>query len=380
MSLINKVLKDLERRHATPAEGSMAGLNVRALPAAPSALSGRNIVIVVLLAAGILGGLFGTTRLSWFTPRAAPKIHEPAKVMQASPPAPQAPVPSPVNMPDAVEASAKTTVQSGELRLDDELRVPETQASVVGTKPILVAHLPSKVKAAPPLLPVRPEPETGLPKKARDEGPVAIEKNVLEPNARERAKAALESGLEALGRKAQDEAQQFFIASIAADPRFDRGRQALLSLLLGAQNKAMAEAVALDGAAHGQVKATFAMIGARLQIERGALKEALALLEQERAVGASNPDYLAMWGNALAREQRHGESANKYSEAIALAPKNPAYHVGLGYALRNDGQYAAARAAFQRVSEMEGIGTALSNLAQQQLQSLDRVLANAPKK
>ncbi len=210
--------------------------------------------------------------------------------------------------------------------------------------------------------------------------PPPIEKNVREPNARERAHAALESGLMAIRRKANAEAEQLFLASIAADSSFDRGRQALLSLLLDAQNKPMAEAVALDGVVHGSAKAGFAMISARLKLERGAVKDALSLLVQERAAGASNPDYLALWGNALAREQRHAESAQKYSEAIALAPKNPAYHIGLGYAFRNDGQYAAAYTAYQSVSEMEGISAPLANLAQQQLQSLQRVLATAPKK
>lgn len=384
MSLINKVLRDLEHRHATPGQASLMGLNVRALPATSSVFSGRNIAIVTLVAAGILGGLVANTQIPRFTHTVAPKALEPAKAAQAKPTPPVAAAPSTAGEVAAVDASVSASeaasTQINELRLDAELRSPAGGSSLPRYRPVEVAHLSPRERARPPASSAQPVLEAGASRKSHHDEPLPIEKNVRESSARERAYAALESGLEALGRNAHGEAQQFFLAAIAADPSFDRGRQALLSLLLGAQNKAMAEAVALDGVVNGEVKASFAMISARLKIERGAIMDALALLVQERAVGASNPDYLAMWGNVLSRSQRHAESAQKYSEAIALAPRNPAYYIGLGYALRNDGQYAAAQAVFQRVSEMEGIGTALSNLAQQQLQSLQRVLAAAPKK
>jgi tetratricopeptide (TPR) repeat protein len=201
---------------------------------------------------------------------------------------------------------------------------------------------------------------------------------MLGPTARERAQEALEQGLLALRKKERATAGKFFRAAVVADPTFDRGRQALISLLLEADLKDSAEALAVDGIAQGAAKATFALIAARLKLEHGAAKDAIALLEQEQAGGKSNADYLALWANALTREHRFREAAAKYADAVALAPTNPAHQVGLAYALRNDGQYVAAHEVFSRVHAMEGINPQLANLVDLQLQSLRRFLTAAP--
>jgi len=383
MSLLNKVLRDLDRRKAGPDQpvAPIAGIQ----PVAPPPRQRR--ATVWLLTAALAGvAVWGAWTFTDVPARApAPVQH----VAVASPQAPQPAAPSTTMEAVPSEQVATATPPRAEeetpllnqgLRLVAEIISPIR--TVVAVKPEVVTTAkpvrakvaaapvesppasPSSVLAANVQTPTMPEPLLVA----------VIEKNATPPTAREQARGIVEEGLQAVLQKRPEEAMQRFREALELDPTYDRGRQALLSALITAQDKPGAEMVADEGVIHGQSRVGFALVAARLKLERAAVKQALAVLERERVAGARHPDYMALWGNALARESRHSEAARMYGVAIELAPTNPAHHVGLAYALRNDGQYASAYAVFESVLAMPGLTAQLADLVNQQIGALQRLI------
>lgn len=446
MSLLNKVLRDLEHRRAGDETASPGVTGVKAV-AAPAGRRRSMVLLgvcalVAVAVAAVTHELPGFWRLpSERGPRVIPmeKPAEPKVVVtpngaSADDPIVSMPVPAAAESALPQEKVAPETTLLRALRIAEEIETPIKSDS---------EHPPVAASVAPPLSPTtgaqavrvvdnalqlesRPKAEptsqtpgaVSLPAKgaraghssvamaanslphanevsvgarspslpatgqstarslasSSDVSVAAIEKNVREPDAGQRAAQAVETGLQSMARKQYAEAQRAFHAALALDPRNDRARQALLSALLAMDDRQAAEPIADEGMLQGVAKVGFALVSARLKLERGAVKEALAVLERERAAGAAHADYLALWGNALSREARYGEAAQMYAAAVERAPVNPAHHIGLGYALRNDGQFASAYAVFQSVAEMPGLSPQLADLVEQQLGSLQRLI------
>ncbi len=156
MSLINKVLKDLEGRHANGEHTSLNGLSVRALPASPGTSFGRKIALVGLLAVAILGGLIASTDLPRFAhPTAAlPRSIEPARAPDTNLPPLAAAAPSTAAAVPSTEASEEASTPPSELRPDYELRssVTDMTSSVLSEKPAVLAHLPARALVKPAVL------------------------------------------------------------------------------------------------------------------------------------------------------------------------------------------------------------------------------------
>lgn len=383
MSLLNKVLRDLDRRKAENDHpiAPVAGIQ----PVAPPPRQRRTTVWVLTVAlAGVAAwGVWNYPAVRSSAPAPVQQVAlAPAQVPQSAVSAPtsEALIGEELEEPVVAKAEGETPLFHQGLRLVAEIITPiravvsvkpevgstskPARAKDAGSTGQTPAASPSSVLAANVQTPAMPEPLLVA----------AIEKNATPPTAREQARDIVEEGLQNALQKRPEEAVQRFRQALELDPAYDRGRQALLSALITAQDKPGAELVADEGVIHGQARVGFALVAARLKLERGAVKQALAVLERERVAGARHPDYMALWGNALARESRHSEAARMYGIAIELAPNNPAHHVGLAYALRNDGQYASAYAVFESVLAMPGLTSQLGDLVNQQIGALQRLI------
>lgn len=393
MSLLNKMLRDLERRRGAEAPPSVAVEGV--VPVAHATKSRKRVfaLLVLLGIAGTVAALLTHDLPAFWRPsssgvkRAASKVTIRQSVAAPAPVQPStAAQPAPIPPGGQVSADAPAQVAApdlhGELRLADEIVTPiggGRQVRLAGDAAAAreAVQADGGAKAARALAPppdaatTTPTP-LAAPAQSRA-APGAIEVSARQPDARQRAHAAVENGLQAMARKQYAEAQRAFTAALEWNAGDDRARQALLSALLAQDDRKGAELVADEGALSAGAKAGFALVAARLKLERGAVKDALAVLERERAAGAGHADYQALWGNALARDGRHGEAARLYAAAVELAPTNPAHQIGLGYALRNDGQFASALEVFQSVAQTPGLSPQLADLVEQQLTSLRRL-------
>lgn len=386
MSLINRVLKDLEARRAAPTSPELSRIGVQPLPRTTKAR--RVVMLTALLVAVFLGVYLGSFKLPKLSrdvtslPKPAPSIvTAPQTIVRDESP------PSPPAAPTGIDAPVQNEVlptPAADLRVDYE--VARTPSPETGVEPVKATQN-SLREARPHQRQRSPSVGTETAKSSPSSAPAPvdstsgpIEKSMLQASGHEQAEKFLEDGLRAMRKKNLADAQKAFHDAVTADQEFDTARQALVSSLLESGDKVAAEAMAEEGTAHGNARAMFALIAARLKLERGANKEALIGLEAQAESGSRYPDYLALWGNALAREQRQAEAARKYEQAIELAPTNPTYHVGMAYALRNDGQFAAAYAAFQAASDLPNLSPQLSEFVQQQINSLRRLQPSLAKR
>lgn len=419
MSLLNKMLRDLEHRRADDAVDTAELAGVKAVE--PSGQARRRPVLwLALVLAAAAGAAVFSQHLPGFnwSPKEnrappVPKLAALADKSSAPGPAPAVVAPADASAAvtvndaatDARGAPAPETTLLRELRIAADIETPirepdiGTAAPGNGAVPVRAAQVEAGGAAPQAVLesdngantresrssarPLRTAPSKNAARVAIGESAVAlalpstaagIDVSPRAPDARQRANDAIESGLQAFGRKQYVEAQRAFRGALELEPANDRGRQALLSALLATDDKRAAEAAADEGVLQGTAKVGFALVSARLKLERGAAKEAIAVLERERAAGARHADYQALWGNALSREARYAEAVQRYASAVELAPASAAHHVGLGYALRNDGQFASANAVFQSVAEMPGLSPQLADLVEQQLAALQRLV------
>jgi MSHA biogenesis protein MshN len=177
-------------------------------------------------------------------------------------------------------------------------------------------------------------------------------------------------GLAALQEGRSSEALGHLERALEIDPRNEAARQTYISLLLEQRrpDDAMRQlrlALDIDPRQPG-----LAMVLARLQLERGG--PALDTLMRTLPYADSSPEYQAFVAGVLQREQRHDEAAERYRAALKLSPQNGVWWMGLGISLQASGHTPEARAAFQRARDGKGMTAELQGYVDRKLEQLPR--------
>lgn len=403
MSLINQVLQDLEKRHA-----SESGLNalppyVRAVRARP-----RSFVRVILVAAsaGLLAVAVATLIYS--------RRHAPdddarpilAKAMSIPVPAP-APAPTSITKPSIAQPPAQATAFNPVSRLSDELsfatpqttRAPKPAPSSRVVK-FGVPKSPEELSSTPPpqsekpqvpvvdtvskaALPPKPAPPDAervalpppAPIAASDGAPGAIDKQMREVAPSERAEIAFRRGVAQLQEGRANAAELEFRDALKVDPSHGSARQALLGLLLDNGRNNEAEEVLRKALAINPRQPRHAMVLARLEVERGEVTGAINTMVGVLPYVQSDPDFHAFLAALFQREGRHREAADYYRTALRGVPGNGVWMMGLAISLRASNQSAEARDAFQRAIDSKQLSPELQEFVERQMREL-----SAPKK
>ena len=137
-------------------------------------------------------------------------------------------------------------------------------------------------------------------------------------------------------------------AALRLDPGHDEARQAWVALLLEGKRGADAERVLQDGLGVKPGHTGFAMLLARLQVERGAVEQATATLEKTLPYADQQAGYQAFFAALLQRQNRHKEAITHYQIALQLAPDNGIWLMGYGISLQAVQRTDDARVAFRR--------------------------------
>lgn len=368
MSLINRMLQDLDARRA--ASGIRSGLpnEVRPLPPA------RPVRWPLLLAGG-LGLLAVAGALAWYgadlhgvperrvpVPSLPPVSVVPGLPLLAAPAMPSEPA---AVAPETAEARSavgrgepsvrKFSERDTQLRFATSLRWSPAPRTV----PIAVAAPASALELGPaPATSPVPAKLSGLP---------LIEKSVSAGSPRERAESEYRKALAALNQGRQAEAVDGLRDALKQDATHVVPRQLLLKLLF--ENKRFDEAVELlqEGVQLQPTQISWAMSLARLQVDRGDLPGAWQTLQASLAAAANSADYQGFAAHVLQRLGRHKESVEHYRAATRLAPGEGRWWLGLGLALETDGHAAEAREAMLRAKASGTLGTELLNLVEQKL-------------
>jgi MSHA biogenesis protein MshN len=338
MSVINRMLADLDARRAPPAQAP-AGL---AVPPVPRGLATRRVQVMALAGTGLAAVLALGDWPAWL----GRESHLPQPVQLAGGLQEQAgPMDAPrllttaLNVPAA--AGAMPAVQ-GSARVGGLSYTLSRPAAAAPARPRVAAlSRPRPLPAdAPALVVEEPAPAVSTLPAA-----TAVNKQMVAPSAAQLTALAYRQAGElastGLSSQAIDKARE----ALRSDPDHGAARQLAAVLLFEKHRLDEARQLLAEGLARPQPDPQLHYLMARLMVEAGDRAGALQMLEHLAAPGA---DAHGLRAGILAQLGRYREAQPSYEAAVRLDPDNAQWWLGLGVALDAQQQPADARRAFQR--------------------------------
>ena len=395
MSLINQVLQDLEKRHASEPELKSLPPHVRAIPEGPRSAHVALFVAAALIVFAIIAAyLFFGGWLRHATSPTVAAVPAPTAPVSAAPAVagtkPALPAPEPVVQTQMVApvsrlSDALSFVPDSRPRRDTapkpakpaapnppaKVKIPDEFRAAIEPPPAVIAEAPQPQPAVP-RAPVPPAPATPVPVA---ESTVVIDKQVREMTSMQRAEVAFRKGVTQLQESRASAAETSFREALREDQNHVASRQALLGLLLEAKRNDEAEQLLKRALELNPRQPRHAMVLARLEVERGEVTGAINTMVAALPYVQSDPEYYAFLAALLQREGRQREAADYYRAALRSAPGNALWLMGLGISLRATSQFAEARDAFQRAVETKQLNGELQAFSERQLREL-----SSPKK
>jgi MSHA biogenesis protein MshN len=397
VSLINQVLKDLEKRHASRADVRGLPPSVRPLPEQGGRRLGWLVAVagLLILAAGGAAAWWVFRAPTMPVPRPAPAaqpiaqpppspISQPAAAPSPSLATAPATAPAPGPAETAAAPAQPATGSPADTGRPAEQQRPAVVAAAPATQPADTATIvskPSPPKVAPAKAPAPRKPEAvgtepvdaapaEQPAAKAPEAAGSIDKQMRPLSSAARSEAEFRRGMSLLQQGRAQEAEAAWRSALEADPSHEQALQALLGALLERGRRAEAEALLQEGLQANPRQVSLAMLLGRLQLDRGAQQEALDTLLASLPNAQWSPDYLAMTAAVLARASRHHEAAALYQAALRIGPNNAVWTMGLGLALRADGRPQEALVAFERARDLKTLNPDLQAFVERQIREL----------
>ena len=159
-------------------------------------------------------------------------------------------------------------------------------------------------------------------------------------------------------------------SALQIDPGYEIARQTLVALLLESKRVDEAAAALREGLALNAANSGFAMLLARIMVERNDVKGALALLRAHAPQADDNAGYHAFTAALYQRLDRHDEAIDQYQAALRLAPGAGVWWVGLGISYQATDRRKAAAEAFGRAKAAGNLAPPLLVFVDQRLRQL----------
>lgn len=360
MSLVNKMLRDLDARKA--GENERSHLPSAVTPLAARVERKRNPSWAII-AMAVLTGFAGVLWYGMQKPATAP-APSPLPSAAVAPPTVVSPPPPPA-VP-AKEALTPKTAAASSPRLSASTSVishadPQEPAL---RKETALRTLPAQSSSTSPALFAasrNTSPAQQAPADAR------IEKQLRQPTPAERAETEYRRGLALQQQGQADEALNHYRAALTDQAEHVAARQTMAALLIEMRRFDEAEEILSKGSmlAPAALPSTLAL--ARLKVERGAAPAALGLLLGQAAAGERSAEYQGFLATLLNRAGRRGEAIERYQAATRLAPNEARWWAGLGLVLEAEGKTAAAREAYMQARALPGLPDDLAQHIEQRL-------------
>lgn len=338
MSVINKMLRDLDSRHASggvPISGpqSRIGIARDTLILNDSALAPRRLGMpgwVLLLLSGVVL-LAGAAGVWWYLDQ---NRLLPPRVAQVKPAAAAAPLKplladAPAALPASVAVALPRTVVV-------PAAMPASQPAVAASAALpardgSVAELPSpqKIAKSNSVVVPKPMPEPALKHDTHVSKAVVPVKKSSMPTAMAPAKPLRQSSVQ----EALAQAQSLWNTG---------SHQAAIDLLYEALASAERTSAAAAPTGNNAVIALLVRELSSMALAEGQVRATLELLTRLEPALSQVADIWAIRGNAAQRLGRHAESAAAYQTALKLRPDEPRWLLGAAVSLAAQGQTAAA--------------------------------------
>lgn len=362
MSLINKMLQDLEARKNAPLGKPGPEPIFRDLHAVADPGVRRWAVPLLAMAAVVMLSL-----VAWYTwtHRGAEFSAGPVASKNDSPTDVSAMPASMPAAPVAVPAEVTVTTVPAPVNTPPAKAPPvvaeQTAARVAESKPT-PRVTPAVAAPASPAAVASPVPASI----AGSDTAGTMEKRPLTLTAEQRAENRYRVAAQQMQQRQVVEAEQGLRAALEEYPRHIGARDLLAALLLERGRMDDARQVLEQGLTAVPGQPGFATLLARIYIEQNAEPKAITLLEQQRNGTKSNPDTLALLATLYQRAARHGEAIAAFKEALNLRPLEGKWWLGLGISQEAEQNWNEARFAYERVRDTN-VEPHLARYAEQRL-------------
>ncbi len=169
--------------------------------------------------------------------------------------------------------------------------------------------------------------------------------------------------------KAHD-AIKMLTSILSQDPDYAAVRESLASLLITQGNTVQAEQILKTGLKQRPYFPPFVVLKARMLVDEGEINQALTLLQLAPPMLTTNPDYHAFIA-ALYQRQGKSQFAEKlYEQLLAVQPNNAKWWMGLGIALESMGKSTLAMEAYVKAGNSDQLTPELKIYAESRVQNL----------
>lgn len=371
MSVVNRMLQDLDRRRASTAERGSLPQHVLTLPM--RTLPRRALVLSAAVLASFLalGGVYAweqSRRIepsSVAVPVALPALDGTTAVealaappksstAETSPARPQPPRP-PVQTTVAAQATSSPSNES--TPRDSTPRDATPAAGTMQTKPVA---LPPEVSPKPRLQPATTSSMAASTRKAA--GAAASQPT---PSKAKAAPAAAERADDVAADARVEKKLRSLSARERADGEYRRANAAL------AQGRAAEALASLQQALREDASHVAARLAlARLLAQAGDGQGAADVLRAGAMDGAANAEYRGLHAALLQRLKRDAEAVQEYQAALRLMPGNAVWWMGLGLSLEALGSRGDARLAYLQARSAGTLSGELADFVDQKLRQL----------
>lgn len=342
VSLINKMLLDLDRRNAMSSAGApVPPQQVRAVRAAGAGHEWfwRIVAFLALIALSWVGWVAYQVKPRPLVTDLALSLGDEAQRKAAKPLVAKAPAPIPAAEPKPVAAppaSVAPTVAAPAQQ--PSAPPPELFRLALSIDRPITERSPKPPARAAPAPKVESKPAT-LGKVSRRERP---------SNAADEAEALFRHGVALLNQRRISEAQNDFSAALFRHPEHEASRQALIAIRIERRQLDEARRLLEEGLALNPAHTQFAAVLARIHVERGDYRAAADVLNAAGGASRDDSDFQVVRGAVLQRLGRHAEAAGAFEHAARIGSQSGATLVALGISLEATGRKADALKAYQR--------------------------------
>ena len=370
MSVINKMLKELDQRQASP---SLGGPAVRPTRAGVETANKGKEAFWRLLAFLMLASMVWIAVVAYqlqvqpVVTNLAFRAAGDASVRRVPPPPP--PVAAVPAVPEQGTA-ALPLINPELLKLAPSIETPIPSApapralAAPGPKILSAARVPPREAGTPVGTGSlqSPKPLAGPAEGNASQG--KVEKGNRPRTAGELAEAEFRRGAGLLNEGRVGDAKEVFSAALKADRNHESARQALIALLLDERQIGPARLLLQDGLVINPGNAVFASSLARILIEAKEYDGALKVLQGASAAGASSAEYQALTGAAYQRLGNHRQAAEAYRAALRIVPGSGSSWIGLAISLKALDHPNEAAEAFRRALATETLTPDLRGFAE----------------
>ncbi|WP_421315277.1 tetratricopeptide repeat protein [Aeromonas veronii] len=357
MSVINQMLKDLDRRQ----QGS-EGAAVYIAPARQQGWWMLLLTLICGLALGILGWRTWSYWQQTHIVTAASEVLAPDVVERAA---------APVSQPEPVEVAAALPLPSQDEVNDEAVEsdsddgtdgapfdassdVDETEPTDEELQPELYAELAAEQQAV-----------ASTPRK-----PSVLKIETVELSAKELAALAERKATTAMAKGSLRDAQDNYYQVLAHDPYNQGAREQLAGLLYGEGRLTEARQLLEEGIRLDPQQADFRLLLARLAISEGHQQQALGWLSGYQPDLASNMDYYATWAGLTQELGQNADAAALYVKLLRQQPDQGRWWLGLGVAEDGQGHSQRALDAYRNALLHGNLGEASTNWLEQRIGQL----------